>query len=235
MRAASGSEPIAVLAKMRFPDRAQHLTERLLDQSIGYRRYPQCPRPALRLRDLHHPYPCGLILPCPQLRFDLFPMHFEVLLGPPHAHPVNARCSIIRLHLQPRCAEVLLRQHHFHQFFLRSVHFVSFRLECLLASCSGLHRLASSQSCLPPPPARVATAVVTPSLFAEDSSESLTRVIRLDLSPGSSALGSTGLSPASTLLRPLLTSPAFSRRRPPRVRCLNFRVVPPGSTSCVFR
>ena len=34
MRAASGSEPVTVLAKKRFPLGAQHLADRLLDESI---------------------------------------------------------------------------------------------------------------------------------------------------------------------------------------------------------
>src|SRR5690606_29002548 len=39
----------------------------------------------------------------------------------------------------------------------------------------------------------------------------------------------------SSLLRPLLTPAALSHVRPPRVRRVNFRPVPSGSTRCVFR
>lgn len=39
----------------------------------------------------------------------------------------------------------------------------------------------------------------------------------------------------SSLLRPLLTSARLSTRSSPRVRCMNFRPVPSGSTRCVFR
>ena len=43
------------------------------------------------------------------------------------------------------------------------------------------------------------------------------------------------LSGASSLLRPLLTSPSLSRGRSPRVRCQDFRPASPDSTAYVFR
>ncbi len=49
---------------------------------------------------------------------------------------------------------------------------------------------------------------------------------------GSSALRSTAITAASSLLRPLLTSRRLSPTRSPRVRCQNFRNAPPGSTGC---
>ena len=39
---------------------------------------------------------------------------------------------------------------------------------------------------------------------------------------------------ASPLLRPLLTSPSFSRKRSPQVRCTICPLAPPGSTVCVL-
>lgn len=41
MSAASGSEPVAVFAELRFVDFAQHLRDRLLDHPIQHRWYAE--------------------------------------------------------------------------------------------------------------------------------------------------------------------------------------------------
>jgi len=76
----------------------------------------------------------------------------------------------------------------------------------------------------------VATAVVAPLDFI--SLRSFPSVASLAPS-GSFSPSLRGRYPASSLLRPLLTSPLLSQKRSPQVRCRICPPVPPGSTRCV--
>src|SRR6056297_2161773 len=94
---------------------------------------------------------------------------------------------------------------------------------------AGCFQTAFHRSGLSLPPG-VATVVVAPPgfrrAFAPCPSDRRAYCILLVLRP----FAPSPLSGASSLLWPLLTSPPLSRRRPPRVRCMDFRPVPPDST-----
>jgi len=93
-------------------------------------------------------------------------------------------------------------------------------------------RLAAAAPLLPISPPGLATVVVAPEIRIY----SLRRSSVPSLAPffGSSALRSTAVTAASSLLRPLLTSPRLSPQRSPQVRCRICSLAPPGSTRCVL-
>ena len=95
MRVPPGAKAVARIREAGLEDRLQHLMQRLLDQSIHHRRYPQRPHPALasgsppshRLRQ---------VTARQQLRFDCRPVLLQLVfeLAPPRCHRLPLRpCS----------------------------------------------------------------------------------------------------------------------------------------------
>ena len=82
-------------------------------------------------------------------------------------------------------------------------------------------------------PQEVVAAVATPLAFRPPS-RLLPQAQIAPRSRDSSSLRSACLSPASSLLRTLLTSLTLSCSRSPRVRCMYFRPAPSSSTLCVL-
>jgi hypothetical protein len=115
---ASGSKPIAVRRELPLKDRREHLCDRLLEQTIHHRRYPQQPHSALRFGYLYPPHGTGLIGSAFERGPDLQPMLLQVRPQVFHRHPVDPRCACVALDSLQRCEQVLAFPYLFPQLYV---------------------------------------------------------------------------------------------------------------------
>jgi hypothetical protein len=135
----------------------------------------------------------------------------------------RSRRTPVAFYRFPRPHTVLVRDDLLHQLLVQGFLSEGSRIP----AWSLRPRLTTAAPSLPTGASRLATAVVAPGI----------RVLIFRRSPvpslapffGSSALRSTAVTAASSLLRPLMTSSALSRGRPPQVRCGICPPVPSGS------
>src|SRR5262245_42252772 len=99
----SRSEPVAVLGERPIPPPLQNLHHRLLDESIQHGRNAKLSHSSsVRLGDFHPPYRFWFVGSVQQLFPDGWPMLFQVVGDSDDGHPVDARTTLISLHL-PQC------------------------------------------------------------------------------------------------------------------------------------
>ena len=238
MCAASGPESIAVFAKVRFPDRTELLVDGLLDHAIQHDRNAERSHPSIGFGDFHGAHCFRFVPYAEQRRFDASPVFSDVRLGALDPSSIHARGPVIVPYLSPGRVQVLLCQHAFQRDRLHLHHFAH-RLLSVLRPIHGLPPARRPLQGIHPgadcAPNEEATVVVTPRRFRMTArhahrSRSVDRAFLL-LWP----FAPTTFRRPSSLLRPLLTAPTLSRQSSPRVRCMNFRPAPSGSTRCVFR
>lgn len=79
MRIAVRPESIAVGVKVRFPDRGQHLCNRLLDKPVYDRRYSQLALASVRFGDFYPFDDLRSVVTTQKLAFDLGPILLQVI------------------------------------------------------------------------------------------------------------------------------------------------------------
>ena len=114
---------------------------------------PSFRTPSVRLRDFHPPYRLRLVGPAQQLFPDGWPMLFQVVREFADGHPVDARTTLIGLHL-PQCfLQVFSLTYFLHQSIRAGWAFGLIHRPgrfSLFPSCSrGLHPLAQKRSPVP--------------------------------------------------------------------------------------
>ena len=219
VRAASGPESVAVLAEAFLEGRRQRLLERLLDHSVQHRRNAKLTFAPAGFGDFHRAHRGWAILALPQFCFDGLPMPLEVGFHLLDGHSVDAGRASVGFHRQIRRPQVLLFENPFHGHFFEHLLPPPFaRLRGLGSRSRFRHGGPAAASAFAPaggcrsccllrisgtcPPAHQSPVAGAP--FS---------VLRPFALPA--------FRRTSSLLRPLLTSPPLSRRRSPRVRCMN--------------
>src|SRR5215469_13321140 len=112
----SRPEPVAVIRKRQVPTPLQNLQNRLLDEAIQHRRNAKLSHSSsIRLGDFHPPHRFRFVSPVQQLFPDGWPVLFQVILDSADGHPVNARATLVGLHLPQRCLQVFSLTYFLHQ------------------------------------------------------------------------------------------------------------------------
>ncbi len=111
----AGAEPVAVVRKGRFQQRAQCLVKCLLDQAILHRRDTQYSFPALRLGDTDPAYRLRMVVSCKQPLAQCWPMLLQVALQGRDRHLVDTGCALVGHHPLIRTHQVRALKRLLHQ------------------------------------------------------------------------------------------------------------------------
>ncbi len=193
------------------------------------RRYPQPPFASARFGYLHPPHGARHVGPLQQLIPDHLPVRLEMFLEFGRLHPVDPRRAPVADY-RFECRLVIFRRDDlFHQ---------------VLVHCSPSR--GSQKSHLGYHRVRLTAAAPLLPLPAHWGSDRSCRAPRFQIPLGVPFSSSSSFVPwsfgpllrrhypASSLLRPLLTSPPLSRRRSPQGSCRVCPLAPPGFTLCVL-
>jgi len=115
------TEPVTVLAEIRFEKRRQHLSHGLLDQAIQHRWHPEGTLAPIGFGNEHPAHRRGAVGSLHYRGADSRP-----LLPPkggevPDGHPVNARCPLVGSDTFPCLLKVVRGENSLHQVFCSGV------------------------------------------------------------------------------------------------------------------
>jgi len=216
MRGALRPEAVTVFAKLSLPERAGLSMEGLLDQSIQHRRDARSPGAAVRLRDVHRLDRFGPVTARAQSEQEFIPMRFDRLGGPGDRPSIRSCGPGVGFHLRPGRVQVLRRRDVLHLWRRR---FFGAHRSAPLAR--GRTRpplgLGGRESTRPPRPRQTGwrPQLSRPVRFGVLLARTFGAVRRSRLALSLRPFAPAGFPRRSSLLRPLLTSPAFSRGSSP--------------------